>query len=254
MSDVGAVGSPSPIVNVDSVKTEAPKPNPEAQAKPEGVALAKDQVSQDVKKGMVPGVNIELYEVVKKPVANVAIGVGAVGVTTAIWKAANSEVGLKSLITLGPKPHISSTLSAGLIGAGAGILMLDAKDQKSKEIKNHVGSFVLGTGSGALVSNIARASFTESKVTNASPSIAIYGGLLALGISLANTAPGSRDKNLATSAAAGALIGTSVAGIGGAAIRTLAADALRMSTVSVVALGAVAGLGIGIAVASGDSK
>jgi hypothetical protein len=238
--NVAATGT----VNTDSTKVNT---TPAVETKTDTTTIPSDKLSQSAIIGSIPAININMREVIKKPIAGVSIGVGAVGAVTAIIKAASSAEGLRSLITVGPKPHMSSTISAGMIGLGAGLLAMDAEDQSSKELKNHAGGAILGAGIGGVVSNAARAIFTEGKVVDSSPATMIYGGLAGLGISLINTDSADRDTKLMYNAAGGALIGTSIAGIGGAAIRTLAAEELRLSTVSVIALGTLAGLGIGIA-------
>jgi hypothetical protein len=247
------VGNSQNVAALNQVKTDSAAvktTTPETGTSVDTTKIASDKLTSDAKVGTIPAINIDMREIIKKPIAGVAIGVGGVGAVTAIAKAANSAEGLKQLITMGPKPNMSATISAGLIGAGGGLLLMDANDQASKELKNHAGAAILGAGAGGVVSSIARALFTADDavtITNSSPSVMVYSGLIGLGVSLMNTNSEDKDTKLMYNAAAGTLIGTGAAGIGGAAIRSLAASDLRMSTVSVITLGALAGLGIGIA-------
>lgn len=169
-------------------------------------------------------------------------GAGAVLMGGSITGMASSTASALFTDRLQPLSGKSIALGAAL-GGGIALANMETDNKDLKAVKNTAAGVLIGGSTAGLVTGVAKSLFTD-QLHSASTGGALFGAALGGGIALANIETDNKTLNAVKNTAAGALIGTGVAGLGSALIKTLSSN--RLSGASPVVMGIAITLGASI--------
>lgn len=140
------------------------------------------------------------------------------------------------------------------IGTGIALLNTETNDKNLKVSKNVAGAALLGGGSAAVATSLAKSIMKET-AESAGHSSVLLGAGLGAGIALnkANVGEG-KTANLVKNTAAGALIAGSATGLATGLAKSIFASQPNSASPTIIALGASVGAGIKLANADVDNK
>lgn len=189
--------------------------------------------------------NLETGDKTLNAAKNTAAGLLIGGSTTGMVGSAAGAIFTERLQPVSGK----SVLLGATLGGGIALANLETDDNNLKAAKNAAAGLMIGAGTTGIATGFAKSVFTEYLHSASTPTI-LMGAALGGGIALANTELDNKGLNTAKNTAAGALIGTGVAGLGSAFIKTIAAE--RLAGASPIAMGVAAALGAGIGLLASD--